>query len=99
MSDGPHRSLPMRRWWKQAAMRAERSAFDVDECAAAIEMALARELGEELRPSFVQGLKDAHKEPGLFSPGESLQSLNPATLTERRVLSNLAVPSAEESAD
>lgn len=99
MSDGPHRSLPMRRWWKQAAMRAEKSAFDVDECAAAIEVALAGELGEELTPSFVQGLKDAHQEPGLFGPSVSLQSLNPVTPVERRVLNNLAVPSHEESAD
>ncbi|MEX2048513.1 MAG: hypothetical protein WEB90_02950 [Gemmatimonadota bacterium] len=99
MSDGPHRSLPMRRWWKQAAMRAEKSAFDVNECTAAIEVALARELGEELTPSFVQGLRDAYQEPGLFSPGESLKSLNPGTPLERRVLNNLAVPSVEQSAD
>ena len=38
MSDGPHRSLPMRPWWKQAALRADKSAFDVSECTEAIEV-------------------------------------------------------------
>ena len=62
----------MRPWWKQAALRADKSAFDVSECAAALEVALEREFAEELRPSFVKGLKDAHEEPGLFSPTESI---------------------------
>lgn len=98
MSDGPHRSLPMRPWWKQAALRADRSAFDVSECTVAIEHALEREFAEELRPSFVKGLKDAHEEPGLFTPAESLLSkLNPETPLERRVLDNLAVLSPEDA--
>lgn len=101
MSDGPHRSLPMRPWWKQAALRADKSAFDVNECAAALEVALARELTAELRPAFVKGLKDAHEEPGLFAATESihLQKLKPETPLERRVMDNLAVLSAEEAVD
>jgi hypothetical protein len=100
MSDGPHRSLPMRPWWKQAALRADKSAFDVSECTEAIEVALEREFTEELRPSFLKGLKDAHEEPGLFSPTESifLQQLSPETPLERRVLDNVAVLSPEEMA-
>lgn len=98
MSDGPHRSLPMRPWWKQAALRADKSAFDVSECTEAIEVALGREFAEELRPSFLKGLKDAHEEPGLFSPAESvhLQKLSPETPLEQRVLDNVSVLSPEE---
>ena len=100
MSDGPHRSLPMRPWWKQVALRADKSAFSVPECADAIAVALERELAEELRPSFFQGLQDAHTEPGLFSPAESLhlQKLATEAVTplERRVLDNITVLSADE---
>ncbi|MCC7415736.1 MAG: hypothetical protein IT176_01250 [Acidobacteria bacterium] len=99
MSDGPHRSLPMRPWWKQAALRADKSAFDVSECTEAIEVALEREFAQ-LRPSFLKGLKDAHEEPGLFSPTESihLQKLRPETPLEQRVLDNVTLLSPEEMA-
>jgi hypothetical protein len=91
----------MRPWWKQAALRADKSAFDANECAAAIEVALEREFTEELRPSFVKGLKEAHEEPGLFSPIESIYrlKLRPATPLERRVLDHLALLSPEEATD
>ena len=98
MSDGPHRSLPMRPWWKQVALRADKSAFDVPECAEALTVALEREFAEELRPTFVQGLRSAHEEPGLFSPAESihLHKLEAATPLERRVLDNIAVADLSE---
>jgi hypothetical protein len=101
MSDGPHRSMPMRPWWKQAALRADKSAFDVSECTDAIEVALEREFAEELRPSFLKVLKDAHEEPGLFSPPESihLQKLSPETPLEQRVLDNITVLSLDEMAN
>jgi hypothetical protein len=91
----------MRPWWKQVALRADKSAFDVGECAEAIEVALEREFAEELRPSFLKGLKDAHGEPGLFNPTESihLQKLSAETPLERRVLDNVAVLSPAEMAD
>src|ERR1700690_3372398 len=100
MSDGPHRSLPMRPWWKQVALRADKSAFSVPECADALAVALEREFAEELRPKFLQGLQNAHAEPGLFSAAESpdVQKLasEAATPLERRVLDNIAVLSAAE---
>jgi hypothetical protein len=100
MSDGPHRSLPMRPWWKQAAERADKSAYDVGECSQALEVALERELAEELRPIFLKGLKDAHEEPGLFSPTESvhLKNLVPETPFERRILDNVEILSPADSA-
>lgn len=101
MSDGPHRSLNMRPWWKEAARRADKSAFDVTECAEAIRVAMARECAEELRPSFIKGLRDAHEEPGLFSPAESVHLLKlvPDTPLERRVLDNIAALSPAELSD
>lgn len=101
MSDGPHRSLPMRPWWKQVALRADKTAFDVTECVEAIEVALEREFAVELRPSFLKGLKDAHEEPALFSQTVSvhLQKLDPGTPLERRVLDNVAVLSPQEAAE
>lgn len=101
MSDGPHRSLPMRPWWRQAALRADRSSFDLEECTEAIEVALEREFVEELRPTFVRALRDAHQQPGLFSFMDSVppQELNAETPLERRVLANVAVLSADEAAN
>lgn len=43
MSDGPHRSLPMRRYWKQFAQRMANSAFSVDERNEALDYALLRD--------------------------------------------------------
>jgi hypothetical protein len=88
----------MRPWWKQVALRADKSAFDLPECAEALTVALEREFAEELRPTFVQELKHAHEEPGLFCPAESihLQKLEAATPLERRVLDNIAVLSPAE---
>jgi hypothetical protein len=101
MSDGPHRSLNMRPWWKEAARRADRSAFDVTECAEAIRVAMSRECKDELRPSFMKALRDAQEEPGLFSPAESshLLRLVPATPLERCVLDNITALSSEDKAD
>lgn len=101
MSDGPHRSLNMRPWWKEAARRADKSAFDVAECAEALAIAMERECKEELRPSFVKGLRDAYEEPSLFSPAESIHllALEPETPLERRVLDNIAALSPQELSD
>ena len=46
MSDGPHRSLPMRRPWKDLAMRAAKAAFSVDQVCEALPRALKREFRE-----------------------------------------------------
>jgi hypothetical protein len=46
MSDGPHRSLPMRRHWKNLAERAAKAAYSADEGCEALPMALERDLRE-----------------------------------------------------
>ena len=40
MSDGPHRSLPMRRGWKHVAERGDKPAFTTEDIAEAIVPAL-----------------------------------------------------------
>ncbi len=44
MSDGPHRSLPLRPHWKTLARRAAKAAHSPDEVAEALPFALKREL-------------------------------------------------------
>lgn len=98
MSDGPHRSLQMRPWWKEAANRADKSAFSVTECTEALRVALERELSEELRPEFLRRLRKAHEEPGLFSPSDSLhlEKVEPVTPLEHFVMDNISAPTSTE---
>ena len=46
MSDGPWKSLPMRRPWKQVAKQAESRAFSAEELSGAMEAALRKEAKE-----------------------------------------------------
>nr|WIE93434.1 hypothetical protein P9270_010105 [Mesorhizobium sp. WSM4875] len=46
MSDGPHRSLPMRPHWRDLAQRAAKSAFSPDEVCKALPYALTRDVLE-----------------------------------------------------
>ena len=54
MSDGPHRSLPMKRKWKSVAERAYNYAFSVDEISAAMIPALAGDCQDEMSPRFIE---------------------------------------------
>lgn len=103
MSDGPHRSLPMRRWWRKVAERADKPAFSVSECAEAIAVAMERECREGLRPRFREGLQGLHSEPGLFGTAESPQlrslALEAETPLERCVMDNIAILTPEDWKD
>jgi hypothetical protein len=44
MSDGPHRSLPMRRHWKDLAERSAKAAFSPDQVSEALPHALKKEI-------------------------------------------------------
>jgi hypothetical protein len=46
MSDGPHKSLPMRRRWKDLAERAAKAAYSADEVCEALPVALQKDLLE-----------------------------------------------------
>jgi len=52
MSDGPHRSLPMRRHWKNLAERAAKAAYSADEVCEALPIALQSDLREAPLPAI-----------------------------------------------
>ncbi len=66
MSDGPHRSLPMRRPWQRVAERADKRSFTPEEISRALEPALAQDCRDELRPDFLSSLRRVAEEPSLF---------------------------------
>jgi hypothetical protein len=56
MSDGPHRSLPMRPSWKRVAKRGDKCAFATDEISAALIPALQQDCNGEVGPLFLDAL-------------------------------------------
>lgn len=65
MSDGPHRSLPLRRHWKTLAIRAARAAYSVFEVGEALGHALKKELLEAPLAEICQVI-DGKGQGGLF---------------------------------
>jgi hypothetical protein len=57
MSDGPHRSLPLRHAWKELAKRADKKAFDSQDVIDAIGPALERDCAFELSKEFMERLR------------------------------------------
>lgn len=53
MSDGPHRSLPMRPGWKRVAERSDKQAYASQEVSEAIVTALEQDCRQEISPSFL----------------------------------------------
>jgi len=70
MSDGPHRSLPMRRPWKTVAECADNAAFEVEEIREFILPALENDCRREIRREFLDDLSRvcADQEASLFKP-------------------------------
>jgi hypothetical protein len=68
MSDGPHRSLPMRRPWKTVAECADNAAFEVEEIRGNIIPALENDCRREMRREFLDDLSRvcADQETALF---------------------------------
>ena len=58
MSDGPHRSLPMKPKWRSVAERAYNRAFGVDEISAAMMPALHGDCQDEMSPRFLGQLRN-----------------------------------------
>ncbi len=69
MSDGPHRSLPMRRPWKKVAECADNGAFEVEEIREHILPALENDCRREIRREFLNELCRicADQEASLFN--------------------------------
>jgi hypothetical protein len=59
MSDGPHRSLPMRRGWKRVAEWADNQAFESEQVCHAIIPALEEDWRGEVGEEFIGGLRRA----------------------------------------
>ncbi|MCY4572758.1 MAG: hypothetical protein OXF01_08135 [Gemmatimonadetes bacterium] len=72
MSDGPWKSLPMRRHWKQVAKQAETGAFSADELSGAMEAAV-REDGKELPIEALRRAVGSDDQRVLFIPDLSGQ--------------------------
>lgn len=56
MSDGPHRSLPMRRGWKRVAECGDNLAFAAEEIGKSIISALEQDCCEEIDQQFLEGM-------------------------------------------
>lgn len=57
MSDGPHRSLPMRPTWQRVAERADNHAYTLEEVSAAMVPALEEDCRADISPEFVRELR------------------------------------------
>lgn len=57
MSDGPHRSLPMKPKWRSVAERAYNGAYGLDEISTAMMPAVARDCQDEMSPRFIDRLR------------------------------------------
>lgn len=76
MSDGPHRSLNMRRGWKQLAERADNVAFSTEEIRNALSSALADDWREEVSRDICQQLQTIlNKDQGFLFSGEKIEWL------------------------
>lgn len=65
MSDGPHRSLPLKRRWKTVAERSSKDAWSVEDVVEATFHALERDLGEA-PVQFLQRILGVGPEASLF---------------------------------
>jgi hypothetical protein len=79
MSDGPHKSLPMRPGWKRLAECADNRAFAPDEVSRALIPALEQDCRQEIPTSFLDALQNTYGT--LFNErlSEQLEALRPAT--------------------
>jgi len=57
MSDGPHRSLPMRQGWRRVAERGANANFTTEQIAAAIEPALEQDCRAEIDSGFLDDIR------------------------------------------
>jgi len=57
MSDGPHRSLPMRRCWQHVAQRADNGNFGTGDITAALVPALEHDCRDEMSTQFIDRVR------------------------------------------
>lgn len=102
MSDGPHRSLPMKPKWRSVAERAYNRAFGLDEICTAMMPALASDCHDEIPTRFIDSLRGIceQQESLLFKDDirAQLEALRPAAGSgmARHVLENVVRLSKQE---
>ena len=74
MSDGPHKSLPMRPGWKKVAEYASKEAFTSNDVCDAIIAAIEQDYHKDISPDFVASIQDVIGSDTLFS-GDSIHAL------------------------
>lgn len=97
MSDGPHKSLPMRPGWKKFAERADLAAFDCDQVAELAVPALEDDWNDEVAP-HIDALRNVlfdERQGRLLGPQntaelEQLKRLNPGNTLWRGVVDRIA---------
>ena len=81
MSDGPHRSLPMRKGWQRVAERADNENFEAADVTKCVTTALEQDSVEEMSPEFINALTDICQrlEGTLFPPNltAEIEALSP----------------------
>ncbi|AOO85149.1 hypothetical protein [Bosea vaviloviae] len=80
MSDGPHRSLPMRRPWKEVAKRGDQRTYDAAQVTEAATYALASDFKNEVSGALISALKNVFngRENSLRLPEIALDQLEAA---------------------
>lgn len=80
MSDGPHRSLPLRRPWKEVAKRGDQRTYDTTQVAEAATLALVSDFRNEVSGALISALKNVFngKENSLRLPEIALDQLEAA---------------------
>jgi hypothetical protein len=80
MSDGPHRSLPMRRGWKRLAEFADNQTFERDEIRDAVVPALERDCRGEMSRDFLDLCRACDDQQNSLFRNDTrpLESLRPA---------------------
>lgn len=80
MSDGPHRSLPMRKPWRELAKRGDQGTYDAEQVAEAAAGALVSDFKNEVKWSLIDALKSIFtgRDNSLRLPEIALQELEAA---------------------
>ena len=104
MSDGPHRSLPMRKGWKKLAERGDRNLHTVEQIREAVPLALGDDWRAERCDDFMKQVKDVlvvTDQNTLFRPSkddtiEALKKLPGSGYPLRRMLVNSLLQSVDD---
>ncbi len=107
MSDGPHKSLPMRKGWRKLAERGANTNFDADEIGAAVPDAIGDDWAEEGCDQAVRELRQIltdNRQGSLFGQEqedkiEALKDVSAAGSPFRRMIIESVIQAAESNAD